>query len=441
MKTNLFVVISLAALMICSSSFGDDWSQFRGPQGNGVFSERKLPYQWSEEANIVWKKRIPGRGWSQPVVAGDKIFVTSAICENEETPRRFERGIIPDARDARQDEYQWKLFCLSADNGEILWGTLAYMGKPAAPKHRSNTYASESPATDGKVVVCHFGTKGVNCYDMTGKPLWNKHLGEFPTQAGWGTGSSPVIYENSVLIQCDNSKSSFLVSLDKNTGNELWRIARDEKSNWSTPCIWKNKLRTEMVVAGGKKMISYDLNTREVLWEMAASGRTSITPVADDDQIYVDSFHNIHGSPGILAAVRVGASGDISLKDDATSNEFVAWSVNLKSYRNSSPVVCGGGIYTLDQNSGIIRCFDTKTGELRFQERMSELAGCTASPWTNDGKVFVMDETGLTLALRPGKKAEVLATNRLNDDMFWASAAAHGDRLLLRGMNHLYCIK
>lgn len=434
--------IALGFGVIVSSALGAEWSRFRGTNGDGLALESKHPQQWAEDSNVAWKVKIPGRGWSQPVVTGDRVFVTTAVAENEEKPKRFDGGITPGARDATKDDYQWKVFCLSLKTGDVLWEQTPYEGKPATPKHRGNTYASETPVTDGERVVAYFGMKGVVCYDLMGKPLWNKSLGEYPMQAGWGSGSSPIIVGDAVVIQCDNNKSSFLVGLDKKTGDELWRIARDEKSNWSTPYLWKNKLRTELVVAGGKKMRSYDPVTREILWEMAGSGRTSVSPVGDEELLYVDSVDWFQGSPGRFAAIRAGASGDISLPDaKTTSSEFVAWSLMFKSYRNSSPLLFGGGLYMVDQVGGIVRCFDPKTGKLHYQQRLPEGTGFAASPWVNDGKVFLLDDSGITFVIEPGPEFKLLSSNRLNDEIFWSSAAISGDQLLLRGQQHLYCIR
>lgn len=442
MKPVQFIALFSGLGFLAGTCFGEDWSGFRGPRGNSVVDSVSLPSQWGDDSNVRWKVKIPGRGWSQPVVAGDRIFVTTAICENEEKPRRFEGGIVFGAVDATKNDYQWKVLCVSADSGEVLWEDVAYAGKPAMPKHRSNTYASETPATDGERVVAYFGMRGMICYDLAGKRLWEKSLGEYPMQAGWGTGSSPVIHGNLVFLQCDNNTSSFLAALDKKTGDEVWRVAREEKSNWSTPYVWKNKVRTELVVAGGTKMRSYELETGKLLWEMAGSGRTSVSPVADDEMIYLDSVQSFAGSPGNLVAVRAGATGDISLPNPkTTSNQFVAWSTSITSYRNASPLLHGDGVYMLDQVQGIVRCYDSKSGKLRFQERLPESAGFMASPWSNQGKVFLLDETGLTVVAEPGQKLNIVASNRLNDEMFWSSMAVSGDRLILRSMQHLYCIQ
>ena len=436
------LAVMLGLGVVAGSALAGEWTRFRGSNGNSVASESKHPAEWSESSNVAWKVKMPGRGWSHPVVTGDKVFVTTAVTENEEKPKRFDGGITPGAKDPTKDVYQWKVFCLSLKTGKVLWEQTPFEGKPAMPKHRGNTYASETPVTDGERVIAYFGVKGVVCYDLAGKPQWSKSLGAHPHRAGWGYGSSPVLVGEAVVIQCDNEQTSFLVGLDKKTGDELWRIERDEKSNWSTPYLWKNKLRTELVVAGGKKMRSYDPVTREVLWEMAGSGRTSVSPVGDDELLYVDSVDAFQGSPGIVAAIRAGASGDISLPDaKTTSSEFVAWSLMYKSYRNSSPLLFGGGLYMVEQISGIVRCFDPKTGKILYQQRLPESTGFTSSPWANDGKVFLLDDSGVTAVIEPGPQFKLISSNRLDDEIFWSSAAISDGQLLLRGQQHLYCIR
>ena len=427
---------------VASSLIADDWSRFRGPNGNSIASESKHPVEWSEDSNIAWKVKIPGRGWSQPIVTGDHIFVTTAVTANEEKPRRFDGGKPADAKDATKDVYEWKVLCVSLKTGKILWEQTPFEGSPGMRKHRGNSYASETPVTDGERLIAWFGARGLVCYNLAGELQWTKSLGPFRYQAGWGSGSSPILLDDVVIIQCDNDESSFLAGLDKKTGDELWRIARDEKSNWSTPYLWKNKLRTELVVAGGRKMRSYDPVTREVLWEMAGSGRTSVSPTGDDEMLYVDSVDGFQGSPGRFAAIRVGASGDISLPDEkTTSGKYVAWCNMYNSYRNSSPLLYGGCLYMLEQSAGLMRCFDPKTGELLYQQRLQQSTGFAASPWVSDGRVFLLDDSGITHVIAPGPKFELIATNRLDDEIFWSSAAISGDQLILRGQQHLYCIQ
>jgi outer membrane protein assembly factor BamB len=322
----------------------------------------------------------------------------------------------------------------------VVWEQTVHEGKPRFGKHRTNTFASETPATDGELVIAYFGNTGISCYDLEGKRLWTKDLGAFPTQANWGTGSSPVLFGDAVFVQCDNEQSSFLVAFDKRSGNELWRVPRDEQSNWSTPYLWKNKERTELVAAGGKKIRSYAPATGELLWEMQGSGRTSLTPVGSDELLYVDSVVRFTGSPGRLAAIRAGAAGDISLTPKETSSPAVAWSVTLNSYRNASPLLYADCLYMTEQHQGVVRCFDARTGKLHYQKRLPQATGGNASPWAMGNRICCLDEVGLTVVFEPGPEFTVVASNKLDEDMFWASAAVAGNRLILRSLETLYCI-
>jgi outer membrane protein assembly factor BamB len=282
---------------------------------------------------------------------------------------------------------------------------------------------------------------GVYCYDLSGKLLWSKDLGSYPMQMDWGSGSSPVLHDELVFIQCDNDESSFLVALDKKSGDEVWRVTRDEQSNWATPLIWKNGQRTELVVGGGGKMRSYEPATGKLLWEMAGSGRCSDSPVASDKLLYVDSANRLTGLRGILAAIKPGASGDISLPEESTSSDFVAWSAKLTGHRVASPLVVSDCLYLLEQQAGIIRCLDATTGKEHYRQRLPGATGLTASPWTAGGKVFCLDQSGQTFVLAPGSEFKVLTTNKLADEMFWASPAVARDSLFLRSIDHLYCIR
>jgi outer membrane protein assembly factor BamB len=420
------------------------WPGWRGPDGNGLALEKRLPAEWGTDKNIMWKAALPGTGWSQPIVWGEKVFVTAAETDKQVKPRggEFDPGLSAGSLSGGKPAdviYRWKVLCLDGATGKILWEKTAHEGKPRTSIHRNNTYASETPVADGERVIAYFGNTGLYCYDLSGELLWSKDLGAYPTWLGWGTGSSPVLCGDRVLVQCDNDKESFLVSLNKKSGDELWRVKRNEKSNWCTPYVWKNKLRTELMVAGGTKICSYSPEKGDLLWEMKANGRTSLTPVGDEDMVYVDSVDRMMGGQGALVAIRSGALGDISLKAGETSNTFVAWSVSFRTYRVSSPLLYEGCVYMLDQQKGCVRCYDAKTGKELYNSRVPEAHGFSASPWANDGKVFCLDETGLTIVLQPGPELKILGTNRL-DDTFWSSVAVLGDKLLLRGVNHLYCI-
>jgi outer membrane protein assembly factor BamB len=446
------ILVFLAAGSTALAAAPEDWSQFRGPRADGIVRGRRLPVTWSQTDNIVWKTEITGLGWSQPVVAKNRIFLTTAISENE--PKKRELDWSPGASSlsllfatAGQKvnfpppdvNYEWKVLCLDADTGNILWQKTATTGKPKYHIHPSSSYASETPATDGKVIVTSFGMTGLFAYDLNGELLWSKDLGVQPTQLGWGTGSSPVLHEGRVFVQDDNDGASFLVALDAKTGDEVWRVTREEKSNWATPVLWRNRIRTELVAAGGAKMRSYDPTDGKLLWEMAASGRTAATPIGTDDLLYVDSYERLQGRTGILAAIKAGASGDISLKGKETTNDSVVWSLSMSGYRVCSPSLFAERLYLFEQNGGIVHCFDAKTGEKVFKQRLPSGRGVVSSPLATESGLYVVNYDGVTTILEPGPELKVASSNSI-DDLCWASPAVIGDRLLIRGASAVYCI-
>ena len=455
-KSSIACVTGCLIVASTLPAIAGDWPGWRGPDGNGLSPEKKLPAEWGPDKNIAWKVALPGSGWSQAIVWDNKIFVTAAVTENQTKPKAgdfnpmatadgpasngfgFFRGFGPPSPPPDKI-YLWKVICLDSVTGNIVWEQTANKGKPRTTVNRNNTYASETPVTDGECVIAYFGNTGLYCYDISGNLLWSKDLGAYPMQMGWGTGSSPVLYGDRVFIQCDNDKESFLVALDKKTGDQLWRLDRNEKSNWSTPYIWKNKQRTELITAGGSKLRSHNPENGEILWEMSGAGRNSLTPVGDQELLYADSVDRMMGRSGPIVAIRAGASGDISLKAGETSNAFVAWSSQVRTCRVASPLLYEGCLYMLDQQRGQVRCYDAKTGKEYYSDRLEGAKGFTSSPWANDGKVFCLDETGLTVVLKAGPKLQVVATNKL-DDTFWSSIAVVGENLLLRGVDHLYCI-
>src|SRR5436190_16161244 len=446
----VLIAAGLWAALVCVTA-AQNWPQFRGLRGDGVSAEPKHPETWSVDEHLAWKTKIPGVGWSQPIVWGDKVFVTTAVAENQKRPKPGDwtpgegAGILTALFGSYKKppaiDYRWQVLCLDKASGKVLWEQTAFSGKPRIPIHINNTYATETPATDGERLIAYFGMIGVYGYDLEGKLLWSKDLGSYSMQLDWGSGSSPVIAGELVIVQCDNDKNSFLVALNKQSGDEVWRVLRDERSNWATPLVWKNEKRTELVTGGGTKMRSYEPTTGKLLWEMAASGRCSSSPVATEKLLYVDSGDRLTGQRGIVAAIKPGASGDISLTGGSTTNDFVTWSVDLPGHIVASPVVANDCLYLCDQKVGIIRCLSALTGKEHYRQRLPGAAGLTASPWTSDGKVFFLDQSGQTFDLAAEPTYNLLATNKLADEMFWASPAIAADSLFLRSVDHLYCIR
>jgi outer membrane protein assembly factor BamB len=443
----MLAIAWMVCSLVASAAGADDWNQFRGGQ-SGIARDAELPTHWSPDQHVVWKVRLPGLGWSQPVVWGDKIFVTTAEAADQPKPDPNNRGpgvsgfamlFGGASQEPPKTVYRWKVLCLDAASGEPVWEKLAREGRPTIKIHANNTYASETPVTDGERIIAYFGMTGIYCYDLDGNLIWEKDLGVFPTQFGWGTGSSPVLHDDLVYIQCDNDKASFLAALDKKTGDGRWRVEREERTNWSTPYLWKNKLRTELVLAGGGSICSYDPKTGELLWSMKGNGRTATTPTGSEELLYVDSYDRLTGNTGIFAAVRPGATGDISLQGKETTNSHIAWSVQLRGTRIASPILSGDFLYVLGQGNGIAHCFDAHSGREHYRQRLPDAAGFTSSPLAHDGKVYCVDQNGTTTVIDAGPELKIVATNPLGE-MCWASPAVVGERLLIRTVDHLYCI-
>ena len=295
--------------------------------------------------------------------------------------------------------------------------------------------------TDGQRVYAYFGNQGLYCLDLEGNPVWSRPFEPRATRNGWGTAASPMLHGDRLYIQNDNDEESYLVCLDKHTGRDVWRVDRDEKSNWSTPFLWQNDRRTEIVTAGTGRVCSYDLDGKLLWWFTGMSGITIATPYAERGLLYVSSGYVLDNHRP-LYAIRPGASGDISLGPDQTSNEFIAWCQSRGAPYNPTTLVYNGRLYVLYDRS-IFACFRALTGEPVYErQRLPQGMHFTASPWAYDGKVFCLNEDGVTFVLRAGDRFELLHTNTLaDDDMCMATPAIAGDRLLIRTATRVYCVR
>ncbi len=417
-----------------------NWPQFRGPGGLGVAEGAGLPEHWSATENVAWKTDIPGRGWSSPVVWGKRVFLTTVVNtgESEAVKKGLyfggERNKAPDA------VHQWKVLCLDLDSGKVLWERQVHEGKPVTPIHIKNSYASETPVTDGERVYVCFGNLGIWCFDMEGKELWAKPIEPHKMSFGYGTAASPVLHGDRLYQINDNDESSYLLALDKKTGNEVWRVARDEKSNFSTPCVWVNDQHPQIVTAGTGQVRSYDLDGK-LLWSLKGMSSITIpTPFAYKGLMYVTSGY-VGSKRRPLYAIRPEASGDLTLTEGQTSNAGIAWSYPLAGPYNPSILAYNGRIYVL-YDSGNVACFNAADGAVVFERtKIPEAHGFTASPWAYKGKIFCINEDGVTCVLKAGDKLELLGKNPLaEDDMGMASPAIVGDKLLIRTSTRIYCI-
>jgi outer membrane protein assembly factor BamB len=431
--------IILATFWGLRPAVASNWPQFRGPDASGASEESGLPEAWDTTKNVAWKTDIPGSGWSSPIVWGDRVFVTSVVSEGKgEKPKK---GLYfgGERKEPPSDVQRWTVFCIDFRTGQILWQAVAHEGKAVQPKHIKNTYASETPVTDGQCVYAYFGNVGVFCYDFDGKPVWSQRFDPVKTRAGWGTAASPVLHEDRLFIINDNEEHSFLLALDKKTGKQIWRTDRDERSNWSTPLVWTNDLRTEIVTPGTGRVRSYDLDGK-LLWEFRGMSKITIpTPQAKDGLVYISSGFVMDGLRPVYA-VRPGASGDISLKDDQTGNSHIAWCSRRAAPYNPSPLVYGNYVYVL-YDGGFLACFEAKTGKPVYdKQRIEARAGAfTSSPVAYEGKLLCLSEDGDGFVIQAGPEFKLLNRNGL-DEMCLATPAIANGSLIIRTAGRLYRI-
>ncbi len=403
------------------------------------------PVRWSATENVRWKTELPGVGWSSPVTWGDQVFLTT--CVSSGTAYEPRKGLYIEDVDANkyppiQDEHQWRVVCLDLQTGEVKWDYLAHEAVPAKPYHIKNSLASETATTDGERVYAYFGNVGLYCFDMDGGLLWSRIVEPRETRMGWGTSISPVVHGDRLYLVNDNEEQSYMLALDKRTGDEIWRVDReDEKTNYATPFVWENDVRTEIVTSGIGWARSYDLDGK-LLWKIKGLSILAIpTPFARFGNLYLTSGHVLWGE-NPMYAVRPGASGDISPVEDEPLNEYVIWYQPKAGPYHPTPIIVDESIYVL-LDRGFMGAYNAKTGEVVYgKKRIPKGRAFTSSPWYYDGKIFCINEDGVTFAIAPGEEFEVLYTNELTeDDMCMATPVIVGDKLLIRTSARVYCIE
>ena len=431
--------IALCCAFTAVSFAQTNWPCFRGPSC-GVAEDEVLPVSWSTAENVVWKVDVVGRAWSSPIVWSDKVFLTTVASEGhvEEAKKGLYFG--GDRNKPSSATHHWIVYCYDWASGKTLWQKTVHTGKPAQPVHIKNTYASETPVTDGQRVYFYFGNLGVFCFDLEGNELWRKRLDPAKMRYNWGTAASPVLHGDRLFLVNDNEEQSYLLALDKKTGAEVFRIPRDEKSNWVTPYVWENAERTELVTCGTGKVRSYDLQGR-LLWELAGMSVIAIpTPVEADGLLYLCSGYVGDRKNRPIYAVRAGASGDITPQDEQNTGTYIAWYHKFGGPYNPSPIVYGDYLYVL-YDRGTVNCYDRRTGKMVYEKQ--QLAGdaraFTASPWANDGKLFFLSEDGDTFVVKAGPEFEVLGRCAINE-MCMATPAALRGSIIIRTLTKLYRI-
>lgn len=421
------------------------WPQFRGEQARGVVDDAPLPTKWDVEKNegIKWKAPIAGLGLSSPIVWGDRVYVTTCVREGGE--KELKVGLYGDIAPIDDSaKHSWHLIALNTNDGKVVWDQTAYEGVPKIKRHPKSSHANCTPATDGKHVVAFFGSEGLYCYDTSGRLLWKKDLGVLDAgyfvvpDAQWEFASSPIIYRDMVIVQCDVQKDSFLSAFSIADGKELWRTPRNDVPTWSTPTVYAGKDRAELIVNGYKHMGGYDPMTGKELWRMGGGSDIPVpTPIVAHDLIYLT---NSHTGPQAIYAVKLGALGDITLKESEASNTSVAWMKRGQANYMQTPLVYGDLLYACKDN-GILSCLDAKTGEKKYRMRVgSGNSGFTASPVAGDNKLYVTSEEGEVSVFPTGPdEPKPLAVNKLNESSMATPAIADG-MLFIRGQKHLFCV-
>lgn len=401
----LVVVLSACVCSLALAAEGD-WPQWRGPTSDGHSTETNIPVTW-DESSIVWKTALPGSGQSSPIIAGDRIFLTSAL----------------------ENGQQRVVFCVDRKSGKILWQEVVWTGAPEAT-HKMNGWASATCATDGQHVVAFFGKGGLHCLDVRGKKLWSKDMGKF--NGPWGTGASPLIVDGLVIQNCDAEGEASIVALHVKTGDVVWQTPREipPRGGWSSPVVVQSGERREVVLNGETLVTGYDLVTGKKLWTCKTfNGRGEPTVTPGHGLLYV-----VNGKPGDFYALRPGGEGDVT-------QSHMAWHTPRKSGRDQpSPIVVGDFVIVVSMD-GVGSCYDATSGKELWKERLG--GNFTSSPIAANGLAYFQDDSGKTFVIKPGPKLEIVAENTLpagSDELFRASLAPSRGQMFSRSTKTLYCL-
>lgn len=441
--TSLLFVLTLGFIAFVEFSSGaapnTNWSAWRGNDGTGISAETALPTEWNTDKNIKWKAAIPGRGHSSPIVWGNRIFLTTDI-EGDVIPgtkavaHKLEGQdfVHPDSVGGNL-KHTFKVLCLDRNSGKVLWEQTAYEGSVYDDRHRKGSYAAPTPVTDGKNVYVWFGGEGdgLYCYDYNGKLLWKTSVGKIAT-VGMGPGTSPVLAEGVVVLQCDEDEGakSFIAGIDQKTGKELWRTPRKVQSSWSTPLVVTAAGRTEVVTSGFEWIISYDPKTGKEIWKSKGLESNAIpSPLTGHGLVYLYA-----GYPAKKTiAIKLGGTGDL------TGSSNIVWQYEKGTAYIPSSILYGDYLY-LTTDRGILTCLDAKTGKVVYEGGRTPVpATFNASPVAFDEKILMTSEDGDTYVIKAGPKHEILATNSVGEPVY-ASPAISDGMIFIRGERNMYCI-
>lgn len=420
------------------------WPSFRGPEASGIAEKQNLPDRWDAKTgeNILWRIPIPGLAHSSPVVWGDRVYVTSAVSTDPKAT--FRPGLYGDG-DAAKDRsvHRFVIYAIDKRDGKIKWERVAHQGEPLEKRHIKSTYANSTPATDGRILVAWFGSQGVHAFDVKGNFLWKVDLGrvdlgayDIPTYE-WGPASSPIIWNDLVILQVDTQTDSFLIALDGATGKTVWKTDREELPSWGTPTIANTASGPVLVTNASNFIRGYDPRTGKELWRLGGSSKiTAPTPIFSEGMFVVASGR---GPERPIFVVRPGALGDLTLRDGKTSSESIVWSRTGRGSYMPTPIAYNGVLYVLG-NSGTFDAYDLKTGNELFRQRLPTIgSGYSASPVAADGKIYLSNEDGEILIVGAGQKFSHVGTNSMGE-LLMATPALSDGVMYVRSSASLFAI-
>jgi outer membrane protein assembly factor BamB len=423
---------------------GVDWPSFRGPTASGVADGFAAPEKWdaTKGEGVLWKTPIPGLSVSSPIVWGDRLFVVTAVSSDPNAV--FRHGLFGDVEPSKDvTPHSWRVLCLDKRTGRVLWERVAHEGVPKTKRHPKSSQASPTPVTDGKIVVAHFGSEGLYAFDMDGKPLWKRDLGVlnagwfYDPDYEWGVASSPILWHELVIVQCDIQKGSFVAAFRAKDGELVWRTDRDEIPSWPTPTVAEIGGKVELVTHATKFIRGYDPRTGQELWRLGPNSEvTTPTPIVAHGLVYVTN-----GYRGIqpIYAIRLGGHGDLTLPEGKDASEFVAWSKKKGGPYTPTPIVYGDQLYAVS-NNGVFTSWDATTGAQIYQQRIGEQGGAySASPVAADGKIYLSMEDGEVNVVKAGREFELLARNPIGEVLMATPALSEGV-LYVRGMQSVFAI-
>ena len=440
MRAAALPIVALAVVLTASLSAQqaiEPWPSFRGAHASGVSASARPPLNWNvtSATNVAWRTPVPGLGHSSPVVWGNRVFLTTAVsavaAAQSLTLGDSDRAGIDPAKDVVP--HQWQVIALDRASGKVMWTRTVHQGVPRVKRHVKASHASATPATDGRVLVAMLGSEGLFAFDLDGKELWRKDFG--PLAVGladepeyeWGPASSPVIHGDTVIVQNDRYKESFVAALDLHSGKELWRAAREERPSWTTPLVHVHDGRATLVVVSPLFVRGHDVRTGRELWRIAdPDGQVKVsTPIAAGDLAIATGGWPSAAKPIVAVRARDGV---------------VAWRHERGSPYTTTPIVYEGLLYIVTDN-GILSAYDVGTGARVYQTRLSQRAGSfSASPVAAAGRIYFASEDGEVVVVRAGRTFAVLATNDMND-VCMATPALSGELLLVRTKTHLYALR